>query len=97
MSTKPIDSTRDAQAAECFPPGDGIRLFAGFYRKGIWSFRSSADKPVDFLLNVDEGLLHGSQRYVTGSRRASRGNFAKTSLENAVYRAYFFALQKFGK
>ena len=59
MRAKPINAARDAQPAECLLPGDGVRLFAVFDGKCIWSLGSPTHKPVNSLFNVDERLFHG--------------------------------------
>ena len=58
MCSKPMHTAWHAQATEGFLPGNSIRLFARLGGQSVRAF-SPTDEPIDFLLNVNEGLFHG--------------------------------------
>jgi len=58
MSAKPVNSSRDVDAAKRFAPSDGISLVAGPHGKGVGRLKSSADDLIKLLFQVNQRLLH---------------------------------------
>ena len=82
MRAKSIYTTRDAQAAKCLLPGDGVRFFAVFNGKSIWSLGSPPDKAVNSLLKIDERLFHGLEGRTLGLFKQDRVKIRPAALEN---------------
>jgi len=64
MGAKPMNSSRDVDAAERFAPGDGISLPAGPRGKGVGRLEPPPDDLINLLFQVNQRLLHHAAKLI---------------------------------